>query len=118
MELDDPGAVLMSGAGTDTDEDPVRLEIDGTLDLHTFQPRELGELVPAYLSACRKQGIHEIRIVHGKGTGSLRRSVHAILARLEYVESYRLADETGGGWGATIVQLKRDGGQLFPVTGN
>ena len=100
------------------EEEAVTVPINGVLDLHTFLPRELGELVPAYLSACREQGIYEIRIIHGKGTGSLRRSVHAILSRLDCVESYRLAGDESGGWGATIVQLKRDGGQLFPVTGN
>ena len=108
----------MSTEGTDRDEQPVQLDIDGFLDLHTFLPREVGELLPAYLSACRDQGIHEVRVIHGKGTGSLRRSVHAILSKLEYVESYRLADETGGGWGATIVQLKREDSRSFPASGN
>jgi DNA-nicking Smr family endonuclease len=96
------------------DEEAVTVPINGVLDLHTFLPRELGELVPAYLTASREQGIYEIRIIHGKGTGNLRRSVHAILARLDYVESYRPADETRGGWGATLVQLKRDGNHLSP----
>ena len=100
------------------EEEAVTVPINGVLDLHTFLPRELGELVPAYLTACREQGIYEVRIIHGKGTGSLRRSVYAILSRLDCVESYRLAGDESGGWGATIVQLKRDGGQLFPVTGN
>jgi DNA-nicking Smr family endonuclease len=88
------------------EEEAVTVPINGVLDLHTFLPRELGELVPAYLTECRNAGIFEVRIIHGKGTGNLRRSVHAILSRLEYVESYILADEAGGGWGATLVQLK------------
>ena len=89
------------------DPAPVELPIDGTLDLHTFDPRELGELIPDYLEACRERGILEVRIVHGKGRGQLRRSVHAILGRLSEVESYRLAAEDGGGWGATLVTLRR-----------
>lgn len=87
------------------DLEPVALPIDGSLDLHTFSPKELGELVPAYLEECRKRGIYEVRIIHGKGRGNLRRSVHAILARLPDVCDFRLADETGGGWGATLIRL-------------
>ncbi len=85
----------------------IRLEIDGELDLHTFSPRELGSLIPEYLRQCRKEGIRDVRIIHGKGTGALRRSVHAILKGLDCVESFRLAGPDGGGWGATLVRLKK-----------
>ncbi len=90
------------------DPEPIELPIDGTLDLHTFRPSEVGELVPDYLEACRERGILEVRIVHGKGTGALRRSVHAILGRLPFVVEFHLADEIGGGggWGATLVRLR------------
>jgi DNA-nicking Smr family endonuclease len=90
-------------------EETLVLPVDGLLDLHTFMPREVGDLVPAYLSACRAKGIYEVRIVHGKGTGNLRRTVHSILSRLDCVASFRLAGESGGGWGATLVVLKREG---------
>jgi DNA-nicking Smr family endonuclease len=80
--------------------------IDGTLDLHTFAPSEVGELVPEYLAACAARGIRSVRIVHGKGTGVLRRSVEALLARSELVASFRPADEGAGGWGATLVVLR------------
>ena len=86
--------------------EPVVLPIDGVLDLHLFLPREVGELVPVYLAECRKAGIFTVRIIHGKGTGSLRRSVRAILARLDCVASFRPAGEESGGWGATLVELK------------
>ena len=87
--------------------DVVELEIDGTLDLHTFQPKEVKRLVPDYLSLCREKGIYEVRIIHGKGSGTLRRIVHAALERLPEVKSYRLAAEDGGGWGATLVSLHK-----------
>ena len=85
--------------------EPIQLPIERELDLHTFRPADIKELVPAYLDACRKKGILEVRIVHGKGIGNLRRTVHAILARVPEVASYALATEQYGGWGATIVHL-------------
>ncbi|AJE03020.1 Smr/MutS family protein [Geobacter pickeringii] len=91
-------------------DDPVHIPIDGVLDLHTFRPREVGELVPDYLEECRRRGIYSVRIIHGKGTGTLRRTVHAILARLPGVASFRLADGDAGGWGATLVELRRGEG--------
>lgn len=83
------------------------LPIDGTLDLHTFNPDELGSLIPNYIEECLKRDIYEIRIIHGKGTGNLRRSVHALLDRNEQVVSYSLANDRSG-WGATTANLKRD----------
>ena len=85
----------------------VKVPIDGTLDLHTFQPRELKTLLPDYFQACRDKNIYDVRIVHGKGTGALRRSVHALLNRMEGIESYRLGGMGEGSWGATLVVLKR-----------
>jgi DNA-nicking Smr family endonuclease len=93
----------MSGPEQD---DEIAIPIDGTLDLHTFAPREVKELVPEYLRECQTRGILQVRIVHGKGTGSLRRQVHAILGRMPEVARYALAGEAGGGWGATLVTLK------------
>jgi DNA-nicking Smr family endonuclease len=92
--------------------EPVDLPIDGTLDLHAFLPKEVDELIPEYIRACRKRGIYQLRIVHGKGTGTLRRKVHAILGRLEEVDSFRLAGHGAGGWGATIVMLHPPEGTL------
>ena len=90
------------------DQAPVEIPIDGTLDLHTFRPSDVGDLLSDYLEACREKGILQVRIVHGKGTGSLRRSVHAVLERLKEVESFVPAGMGGGGWGATLVQLRPD----------
>ena len=88
-----------------TEHDPVELPIDGILDLHTFDPRDVKELIPDYLDACRERGIRDVRIIHGKGSGALRKTVHSVLGRLEGVASYRLAGEDRGGWGATLVIL-------------
>jgi DNA-nicking Smr family endonuclease len=87
-------------------DEPMQLPITGELDLHTFNPREIKDLVPDYLAACRERGILCVRIVHGKGIGNLRRTVHALLARQPDVTFYALANEAFGGWGATIVHLR------------
>jgi DNA-nicking Smr family endonuclease len=86
--------------------EPLELPIDGVLDLHTFQPKEVKDLLPEYIAACRGKGILQIRVIHGKGTGALRETVHSILDRLPEVISYRLAGEGAGGWGATLVELR------------
>jgi DNA-nicking Smr family endonuclease len=84
----------------------VELEIDGVLDLHAFRPEDVAELVQDYLDECRRRGILEVRIVHGKGKGTLRRTVHAGLARRADVLGYKLAPAERGGWGATLVTLR------------
>jgi DNA-nicking Smr family endonuclease len=90
----------------DQNFEPVQIPINGALDLHTFNPHDVKELLPHYLDECRKRGIFEIRIIHGKGTGTLRNTVHAILERLPGVTSYKLSGGDAGGWGATLVKLK------------
>lgn len=87
------------------DHDPIEVPIDGTLDLHTFRPRDVKDLVPEYLAACRERGILQVRIIHGKGTGALRETVHVVLRRLPEVASFQLAGEDAGAWGATLVDL-------------
>jgi dsDNA-specific endonuclease/ATPase MutS2 len=85
--------------------DVVHVEITDELDLHTFLPSDVPSLIPEYLDECMRLGFREVRIVHGKGRGVIRRAVHAALDRHPGVASYRLAGERAGGWGATMVTL-------------
>jgi DNA-nicking Smr family endonuclease len=90
-----------------SENDVVKVPIDGVLDLHNFSPKDLKHLIPDYLEECSKAEIFRVRIIHGKGIGNLRRTVHAILEKLPQVIEFKLAGENAGGWGATIVELKR-----------
>lgn len=84
----------------------VELPIDGTLDLHTFDPKDVKRLIPDYIDACLKKGIYQLRIIHGKGTGVLREIVHSALDKHPAVATYR-HESIGGSWGETIVDLKK-----------
>jgi DNA-nicking Smr family endonuclease len=84
----------------------VEIPITGTLDLHTFSPGEIEPLLDDYLQECRKRGIPEVRIIHGKGRGVQRRRVHSYLSRSSLIQSFHEADPGGGGWGATIALLR------------
>ncbi len=88
-------------------DEPLEYPLNGVLDLHTFHPSEVKSLVPEYLEACREKGIYQVRIIHGKGTGTLRRIVHSILEKHPAVISYWHESGSGGSWGATIVRLKK-----------
>jgi len=88
----------------ETDE-YVQIPIDGILDLHMFSPKDLNTLIPDYIDECRAKNITELRIIHGKGIGNIRRSVHTLLERNPAVKSFHLAGNESGGWGATIVLL-------------
>ena len=92
---------------TNIPQEPVKLEIDGVLDLHAFAPQEVNELLADYIEACLEKEIYQLRIIHGKGTGALRDRVHTILSRIESVAGYRLAGADSGSWGATLVTLKK-----------
>jgi dsDNA-specific endonuclease/ATPase MutS2 len=91
---------------SDGEDDITSPVLTSELDLHTFVPQECAELVEEYLHAAQDAGMMRVRIIHGKGTGTLRTITHAVLDRHAAVERYHLGDETSGGWGATLVDLK------------
>lgn len=97
-EVDDEGE---DGSGQEQD-----WEVTDVLDLHTFRPRDVSALVRDYLEEASARGFSQVRIIHGKGVGTLRRIVHSALDDSALVASYQLAEPFAGGWGATIVAMK------------
>ncbi len=87
---------------------PIKVPIEDILDLHTFNPKEIPDLLTSYFAACIDAKIYSVRIVHGKGQGVLRERVRSILKHHAMVESFRNAPSEAGGWGATLVDLKRN----------
>jgi DNA-nicking Smr family endonuclease len=85
--------------------DPVELPITDVLDLHSFRPAEVPDVVREYLEAAWEKGFRELRIIHGKGIGVQRQTVRTLLARDERVEAFGDAPLEAGGWGATWVRL-------------
>lgn len=87
-------------------EEPVRIPITDVFDLHTVPPRDVKAVIEEYLLEARRLGFKALRIVHGKGIGTQREIVRAVLARTDFVADYRDAPAEAGGWGATIVTLR------------
>ena len=85
--------------------DVVDYPVDGVLDLHMFAPKDAASVVREYLGECRQAGIYEVRVIHGKGKGVLRKTVHALLEKHPLVSDFRLDPESSG-WGTTLVRLK------------
>lgn len=86
----------------------MHIPIDGVIDLHTFAPQDVSDVVDEYLNACSQKGILEVKIIHGKGKGVLRRTVESVLKKHPLVLSFN--QDTGpSSWGATVVFLKRSG---------
>ncbi len=86
-------------------QEPHEYPIDGILDLHMFRPNEVKSVLEEYLSECRRAGILTVRIIHGKGSGTLRSIVHAYLKSSSMVREFSTAPDSSG-WGATIAILE------------
>jgi dsDNA-specific endonuclease/ATPase MutS2 len=87
--------------------DPFKIAIEDVLDLHTFRPADIPNLLEDYLEECVRLGYDSVRIIHGKGKGFQKRRVQTLLARNPRVTSFQDAPPEAGGWGATIVFLKQ-----------
>ena len=87
--------------------EPIIMPIEDVLDLHTFRPKDVPNLLDDYFTACREAQMFSVRIIHGKGHGILKKRVHSILKRHPLVHSFTDAPPEAGGWGATLVNLKR-----------
>ena len=90
---------------------PAELPLEDSLDLHSFAPRDIPDVVVEYLTAARAAGLAEVRLVHGRGRGVQRARVHALLVRLPWVIRAYDAPPDRGGWGATVVVLEPDDGK-------
>jgi dsDNA-specific endonuclease/ATPase MutS2 len=82
-----------------------KVPIEGTLDLHTFRPRDIKSVVEEYVNAAHAAGLHEVRLIHGRGTGVQRGIVQAALESHPLVESFHDAPESH--LGATVAALRR-----------
>ena len=87
---------------------PIKIPIADVLDLHTFRPRDIPDLLEDYFSECLRAGINSVRIIHGKGKGIQKRRVQALLKTNSHVMAFKDAPPEAGGWGATVVELRRD----------
>lgn len=86
--------------------EPIEIPITDILDLHTFNPKEVPDLLEDYLLACQEKNILSVRIIHGKGTGILGKRVASELKKHKFVKSFQPAPPQAGGWGALLVQLE------------
>jgi DNA-nicking Smr family endonuclease len=87
--------------------EPVKIPIEDHLDLHAFRPEEVPDLLEEYFRECIRVKIFAVRIIHGKGKGILKRRVQSLLRGNPLVTSFKDAPPESGGWGATLVELKR-----------
>lgn len=101
------GLKISLGDSEDKEFEVTRIPLDGILDLHMFAPKDVASVVDEYLNACIEKGIFEVKIIHGKGKGVIRQTVHTLLKRHPLVVDFRL-DSGPSGWGASIAHLKND----------
>jgi dsDNA-specific endonuclease/ATPase MutS2 len=85
--------------------EPIQIPIEDVLDLHTFRPKDIADLLENYFDECIKADIFSVRVIHGKGKGIQKRQVHRILQKNPQVKSFKDAPPEAGGWGATVVDL-------------
>jgi len=96
----------MHDEGPEGPREPIVIPIESTLDLHTFRPAEVKDLLDDYLEGACSKGFEEVLIIHGKGSGVLRQRVQSILGKHPLVLGFCQAEAWRGGWGATVVFLR------------
>jgi DNA mismatch repair protein MutS2 len=79
--------------------------VERELDLRGMTGDEAIPLVDKFIDAAILAGLHRVDVIHGKGTGALRRRVTEFLANHPRVRSYRLGEWNEGGTGATVIEL-------------
>jgi hypothetical protein len=102
----DPGEQEGSLADIIDPEKPFDLPVEDSIDLHPFPPRDVPDVVDAYLEAALEKGFREVRLIHGRGIGVQRDRVQKLLGRHPLVSGFHDAPPDRGGWGATVVYLK------------
>jgi DNA-nicking Smr family endonuclease len=95
--------------GAQGEEQPVRVPIGDSLDLHAFAPKDVPAVVADYLEECARRGFREVRLIHGRGTGTQRAIVRRLLAAHPLVTHIADAPPDRGGWGATVACLREVG---------
>lgn len=100
----EPGSVR---AGDPVALEAIALPLTDVLDLHSFRPEETSRVVSEYLDQARRAGVGEVRIIHGRGQGVQRAIIQRLLAEAPDVAGFADAPPTRGGWGATVVRLRR-----------
>ena len=86
---------------------PVVVPIEDSIDLHAFSPKDIPSVVEEYIEQCTRAGIYEVRIIHGRGKGIQRQIIRALLENHPRVLSFKDAFPESGGWGATVVVLRK-----------
>jgi len=102
-------AVVDDGRGLEPDaETVIELDLEDAIDLHSFPPRDIPDVVTDYLEAAHRKGFREVRLIHGRGVGVQRERVRSVLAKHPLVDAFHDATPDRGGWGATIAFLSKN----------
>ena len=86
---------------------PIEIPVEDSIDLHPFPPKDIPDVVDAYLEVAAEKGFSEVRLIHGRGIGVQRDRVQKLLARHSLISGFHDAPPDRGGWGATIAYLKK-----------
>lgn len=80
--------------------------VPSSIDLRGLDSEEAIYNTDKYLDDAYRSGLHEVTVVHGKGTGVLRQTINDMLKKHPHVRNYRLGSYGEGGNGVTVVELK------------